>query len=107
MGCWHAFATNQGVPLGEIPPPPVPPPARSWSPHGSPQQSTIQIQENSEELPPLCVQQHANPSSDHELDVGSNVPVAAQDEGMLFGGFFSECGTGALSLSLLGSQPVP
>ncbi|XBJ21771.1 hypothetical protein VPH35_000269 [Triticum aestivum] len=103
----QAFATNQGVPLGEIPPPPVPPPAHSWSPPGSPQQSTIQIQENSEELPPLCVQQHANPSSDHELDVGSNVPVAAQDEGMLFGGFFSECGTGALSLSLLGSQPVP
>lgn len=101
----QTLATNQGVPIGEIPPPPVPPPSRSLSPPGSPQRSTIQILENSEEPPALCAQQETNPSSLHEHGVASSVP-AADDEGM-FGGFFSQSGTGALSLSLLSSQLVP
>ncbi|XBI52005.1 hypothetical protein VPH35_034447 [Triticum aestivum] len=78
----QTLATKQGVPIGEIPPPPVPPPFRSLSPPGSPQRSTIQ--------------EHVTTAS---------VP-AVDDEGM-FGGFFSQSGTGALSLSLLSSQLVP
>ncbi|XP_020181520.1 uncharacterized protein [Aegilops tauschii subsp. strangulata] len=106
----QTLATNQGVPIGEIPPPPVPPPSRSLSPPGSPQPSTIQILENSEEPPALCAQQETNPGSFHEHGVASSVPAASvpavDDEGM-FGGFFSQSGAGALSLSLLSSQLVP
>ena len=39
----QTLATKQGVPIGEIPLPPVPPPFRSLSPPGSPQRSTIQV----------------------------------------------------------------
>ncbi|XBH84229.1 hypothetical protein VPH35_072466 [Triticum aestivum] len=101
----QTLATNQGVPIGEIPLPPVQPPSRSFSPPGSPQRSTIEILENSEELPALCAQQETNTSSFHEHGVASSVP-AVDDEGM-FGGFFSQSGAGALSLSLLSSQLVP
>ncbi|XP_073361907.1 uncharacterized protein [Aegilops tauschii subsp. strangulata] len=101
----QTLATKQGVPIGEIPPPPVPPPFRSLSPPGSPQRSTIQILENSKESPALCAQKETNPSSNNEHVTAASVP-AVDDEGM-FGGFFSQSGTGALSLSLLSSQLVP
>ncbi|VAH59155.1 hypothetical protein VPH35_043754 [Triticum aestivum] len=101
----QTLATKQGVPIGEIPLSAVPPPFRSLSPPGSPQQSTIQILENSEESPALCAQQETNPSSINEHVTAASVP-AVDDEGM-FGGFFSQSGTGALSLSLLSSQLVP
>ncbi|XP_048566844.1 uncharacterized protein LOC125546739 [Triticum urartu] len=95
----QTLATKQGVPIGEIPLLAVPPPFRSLSPPGSTQQSTIQILENSEESPALCAQQETNPSSINEHVTVASVP-AVDDEGM-FGGFFSQSGTGALSLSLL------
>ncbi|XBH80759.1 hypothetical protein VPH35_106442 [Triticum aestivum] len=96
---------QQGVPIGEIPLPPVPPPFCSLSPPGSPQRSTIQILENSKESLALCAQQETNPSSSNEHVTAASVP-AIDDEGM-FGRFFSQSGTGALNLSLLSSQLVP
>uniref|UniRef100_A0A8R7V154 Uncharacterized protein n=1 Tax=Triticum urartu TaxID=4572 RepID=A0A8R7V154_TRIUA len=92
----QTLATKQGVPIGEIPLPPVPPPFRSLSPPGFPQRSTIQILENSKESPALCAQQETNPSSINEHVTAASVP-AVDYEGM-FGGFFSQSGTGALSL---------
>ncbi|XP_044442234.1 uncharacterized protein [Triticum aestivum] len=83
----QTLATKQGVSIGEIPLPPVPPPFHLLSPPGSPQQSTIQIIENSEESPALCAQQETNPSSINEHVTTASVP-AVDDEGM-FGGFFS------------------
>ncbi|XBH55998.1 hypothetical protein VPH35_077935 [Triticum aestivum] len=119
----YTLATNQRVPIAEIPPPPVPP-SHSLSPRGSPQRSTIQILENSEEPPALCAQQEINPRSLHsksnisqlKLDSGLLEPLkicksyfpgrqehgvasslrVADDEGM-FGGFF-------FSQSLLSNQ---
>ncbi|KAM0860518.1 hypothetical protein ACQ4PT_046499 [Festuca glaucescens] len=103
------LATNQGVPINEILPPPVPPPARPPSPAHAPP-STIHNLETNEELPHFCAEELAESPSVHEHVGTSNVfsqdvnPVPAAAEEGMFGGFFT--GTDQLNLSLVQSEAL-
>ncbi|KAM0880110.1 hypothetical protein ACQ4PT_033808 [Festuca glaucescens] len=107
---FETLATNQGVPINEIPPPPIPPPARPPSPPTYRPPSTIHNLENNDELPALCAQQLEDSSYVNENIVTSDVPThdpvpPVADEGM-FGGFFNASGTDALNSSLVQSRTL-